>query len=55
MNLLLKVRQIKDISMFDGILRQIYNDKTAVNRCSFGESRKKHDFKPFFGVWGIKM
>lgn len=54
-NLLLEVLKIKAIPMFESIYKRIYNDKTAVNLCSFGESRKKHDFKPFLGVWGVNF
>lgn len=39
--------------MFEGIFKRIYNDKTAVNLCSFGKSRKNIDFKPFFSVFGV--
>ena len=41
--------------MFDGIFKLIYDDKTAVNLCLFGGSRKKHDFKPFFSVFGVNF
>ena len=53
--MLLKVLQIKAIPMFEGIYKCIYDYKTAVNLCSFGESRKKHDFKPFFDVFGMNF
>ncbi len=55
MNLLLKVLQIKAIPIFEGFFKRIYNNKTAVNQCSFGGSRGKHDFKPFFGALGMNF
>lgn len=54
-NLLLRVLQIKDISAFEGIFKGLYNDKTAIIRCSFGGMPVNDDFKPFLGGLRIYM
>lgn len=52
-NLLFEVLQIKDIPMFEGISKRYIKIKNDVKLCSFGESRKKLDFTPFFGVFSV--
>ena len=52
---MLRVLQIKDISVFEGVFKGLYADKTAINRGYFGEMPINDDFKPFFGVLRICM
>lgn len=52
---MLKMLQTKDISAFDGIFKELYNDKTAVNRGYFGEMPINDDFKPFLGGLRVYM